>query len=119
MLKAQHIISVIKFLFFNTELNLVYLRKITKNLNIPIFAIDYRLAPKTKFPFNFEDTLTALFWILQFVKDVLNTEVKEYILMGDSAGGNLSVCICQWLIECGIDRLPKMISLSYPALSCR
>jgi acetyl esterase len=97
----------------------VYLRKITKNLNIPIFAIDYRLAPKTQFPYNFEDTLTGIFWILQFIKDVFGTEVEQYILMGDSAGGSLCVSICQWLIESGIDQLPQMLSLSYPALSCR
>ena len=102
--------------FFNF---LVYLRKIAKNLNIPIFAIDYRLAPKTKFPNNFEDVLASIFWIFQFVRDVLKTEIKEYILMGDSAGGSLCVSVCQWLIESDIDLLPSMLSLSYPALSCR
>ena len=97
----------------------MYLRKIAKNLNIPVFAIDYRLAPKTKFPSNMEDTIAAIFWILQFVKDVLKTDVDQYILLGDSAGGTLCVSICQWLIESGIDRLPQMLSLSYPALSLR
>jgi acetyl esterase len=91
----------------------------TKNINIPIFAIDYRLAPKTQFPSNFEDTLTSIFWIFQFIKDVIGVSVEEYILMGDSAGGNLCVSVCQWLIESNIDFLPKMVSLSYPALSCR
>lgn len=97
----------------------MYLRKIAKNLGIPVFAVDYRLAPKTKFPLNLEDTLAAVFWVLQFVKDVLRTEVEEYILLGDSAGGTLCVSICQWLIESRIDRLPKMVSLCYPALSLR
>lgn len=97
----------------------MYLRKIAKNLSIPVFAIDYRLAPKTKFPNNFEDVLASIFWIFQFIEDVLKTKVEQYILLGDSAGGNLCVSVCQWLIESGLERLPCMVSLSYPALSCR
>ena len=85
-------------------------------MNIPVFAIDYRLAPKVQFPLNFEDCLTAVFWILQFVKDVLGITVESYILIGDSAGGNLCVNISHWLIECNIDLLPEMLSLSYPCL---
>jgi acetyl esterase/lipase len=114
---SQQHLHIINVLYLKHLKSQAYLRIMAKNLHIPIFAIDYRLAPKTQFPFNFEDTLTGIFWIFQFVKEVLGASVEEYILLGDSAGGNLCVSICQWLIESGIDFLPKMISLAYPVLS--
>lgn len=96
-----------------------YLRKISKNLNVPIFAVDYRLAPSIQFPKNIYDCIAGIFWVFQFVKDVLGGEVEEYILAGDSAGGNLAVAITQWLIESNISPLPIMLSLHYPVLSIR
>ena len=97
----------------------MYLRKIANTLNIPIFAVDYRLAPQFKYPTGLMDIIASIFWVKQFVKQVLGVEVKEYILMGDSAGANLAVSACHWLIESGIPDLPCMISLAYPVLDMR
>jgi len=35
----------------------------SKNLDFPIFSIDYRLAPTYKYPNSLEDCVTGLFWI--------------------------------------------------------
>ena len=77
------------------------------------------MAPLIQFPKNIYDCIAGVFWILQFVEDVLGGKVEEYILLGDSAGGNLAVSVSQWLVESNIEPLPKLISIQYPALSIR
>ena len=89
------------------------------NLDIPIFAVDYRLAPKTKFPENLYDCIAGVFWVIQFVRDVLGGKVEKYVLLGDSAGGNIAIVITQWMIESGIKFLPKLVASCYGVLSGR
>ena len=98
---------------------IVYLRKIANTINIPVFAIDYRLAPQFKFPTGIQDVIVSVIWIKQFIKEVIGVTVKEYIFMGDSAGATLAVSACQWFIESNISHLPLMLSLSYPLLSMK
>lgn len=38
-------------------------------------------------------------WILNFVKTIINIDIKNYIIFGDSSGGNFSTCLTQWIIE--------------------
>ena len=88
-------------------------------MDFPIFAVDYRLAPEFKFPSPIKDVIASIFWIKQLVNDVIGIQVEEFILMGDSAGANLIVSACLWLIESEIWDLPVMLSLSYPVVSIR
>ena len=95
------------------------MRQIANRTDTPLFAIDYRLSPKNKFPELLYDCIAALFWIHQFVQRVIGTKIEKYIFIGDSAGGNLIVAVTQWLIESKIDGLPQLIATCYPVLSGR
>lgn len=88
-------------------------------LGIPVFAIDYRLSPKVKFPDVLYDCVAGLLWIFQFVRDVLGGNVEKYVLVGDSAGGNACIAITKWMIESNIDFLPSLIVSAYAVLSGR
>ena len=54
-------------------------------------------------------------WIITYGEDVLKIPIKNIILVGDSAGGNLVLSLAFLLIAKGI-RTPSAIFLAYPAL---
>lgn len=89
-----------------------------ETLKIPIFAIDYRLAPKTTFPNNVKDCITGLYWIFQFIKQTYNIEVEKFVIIGDSSGGNFATSLVYWLIE-NKKKLPCFLSLCYPCMRIR
>jgi monoterpene epsilon-lactone hydrolase len=61
-------------------------------------AIDYRLAPEHPFPAAHEDALTA--W--RFLREQ-GVVAKDIVVGGDSAGGNLTICLINRLREAGED----------------
>jgi len=63
------------------------LRKWAKELKIPVFSVDYRLAPKHPFPMPLNDCYQGYHWIITQAKKWLNMDIKKVILAGDSAGG--------------------------------
>jgi acetyl esterase/lipase len=54
-----------------------------------VHAVDYRLAPETRFPGAFEDCLAAYRWT---VRDG-GADPQTVAVLGDSAGGNLAVAV--------------------------
>ena len=57
--------------------------------NARVHAVDYRLAPETRFPGAFEDCLAAYRWT---VGDG-GADPQTVAVLGDSAGGNLAVAV--------------------------
>ena len=53
-----------------------------------VFNINYRLAPKGRFPLAFEDCAAAYQWIVQNAY-IYGGDISRLILVGESAGGNL------------------------------
>ena len=51
-----------------------------------VFSIDYALAPEHRFPAAYDDVRQALSWFAE-------QDVKEYVAMGDSAGGGLVLAV--------------------------
>jgi acetyl esterase len=57
-------------------------------LDVPVVAVDYRLAPENPFPAGLQDSLAAVRWIASG-QDELGRKPTCLFLSGDSAGGNL------------------------------
>ena len=110
------------FIASSTLLHERYLRKWVKNLNIPIFGINYSLAPNYPYPEGLNDVYQAYMWILKHAKEELNMDVKHIIITGDSAGGNLVLALNNLLIvmkeydkELGQNIIfPDLVLVQYP-----
>ena len=92
-----------------------YLREWASKLDVPIFSIDYSLAPEAPFPRGLEDAFYAYCWALENL-DLLGTTGEYIVLAGDSAGGNLNTSIILKCIEMGI-RIPSGLFLAYTPFS--
>jgi epsilon-lactone hydrolase len=57
--------------------------------NARVHAVDYRLAPETRFPGAFEDCLVAYRWTV----GQGGADPETVAVLGDSAGGNLAVAV--------------------------
>lgn len=97
-----------------------YLVRWAKDIEVPIFSIDYRLAPYVSYPQLLDDVIRGYLWILVnlnftkgFLKFVLKVEPISIIFAGDSAGGSLAAALTSWTIENGVRR-PDGILLAYP-----
>ena len=86
----------------NTDGRQKYIRGWSKELGTPVFSIDYRKSPTTKYPFIFNDIINGYMWILTFVEHILDIKIKKIILNGDSYGANMSISLTNWCIANGI-----------------
>ncbi|PZO91209.1 MAG: lipase [Sphingomonas sanxanigenens] len=67
-----------------------------RQLDMPVIAVDYRLAPEYPFPAAPEDCEAAARWIAGSPAD-LGLKVTSLVFAGDSAGGNLTIATTQTL----------------------
>ena len=93
-----------------------YTRKWANALKVPIFSIDYRMAPDHPYPAGLDDCWQAYMFILTFIEKYYNVVPNKVVLVGDSAGGNLVAALTIQAIKAGV-RVPDGILLAYPALS--
>ncbi len=77
-------------------------------MQLPVFSFAYRLAPEHKYPAALEDGKKAWEYLLGE-----GLAPQDILLAGDSAGGNLVLCLTQWLKKEGKD-LPRGILLFSP-----
>lgn len=71
--------------------------EIAAELDLPVVAVDYRLAPEHPFPAAPDDCEAAARWVAGSPAE-LGREVTGLIPLGDSAGGNLAIVITQALM---------------------
>ena len=69
---------------------------IAREMNIPVIAVDYRLAPEAPFPAAPQDSLAATRWVADN-QEQLKLKISGMIPCGDSAGGNLALVVGQVL----------------------
>jgi acetyl esterase len=64
--------------------------EMARELDMPVVAVDYRLAPEHPWPAGAEDCIAAARWIASSPQ-TLGREVSGLVLAGDSAGGNFTI----------------------------
>lgn len=93
-----------------------YSRMWANTLGVPIFSVDYRLAPGDQFPAALNDVWQTYYWLVLNAELVLGIKPEKIVLVGDSSGGNLIAAVTIMAIERGL-RKPDGLVLCYPALS--
>ncbi|MEH6789482.1 alpha/beta hydrolase [Parasphingorhabdus sp.] len=69
---------------------------VAREMDLPVIAVDYRLAPEAPFPAAPQDSLAATRWVADNQQQ-LKLEISGLIPCGDSAGGNLALVVGQAL----------------------
>jgi acetyl esterase len=78
-----------------------------------VISVEYRLAPENPFPAGLHDCVAAFNWTARNATE-LGIDPDRIAIGGDSAGGNLSIAVCQLAVQTG-DPLPCFQLLAYPA----
>uniref|UniRef100_A0A2L2YFM3 Hormone-sensitive lipase n=1 Tax=Parasteatoda tepidariorum TaxID=114398 RepID=A0A2L2YFM3_PARTP len=102
------------FISQSPESHEIYLRHWAKDLNVPIFSVDYSLSPEAPFPRALEEVLLAYAWVLQNPQR-LGWTGERICFAGDSAGGNILLGIILKTISLGI-RKPDAVLCAYSPL---
>ncbi len=69
-------------------------RQLAERTSCTVVLVEYRLAPEHRYPAAADDAYTALEWVGAHTGE-LASEGAPVIVMGDSAGGNLSAIVAQ------------------------
>lgn len=85
------------FVIGDLETHHPYCTELAAKLDLPVIAVDYRLAPEHPFPAAPEDCEAAARWLAENGKD-LGLEITGLVFTGDSAGGNLTIVVTQALV---------------------
>jgi acetyl esterase len=87
-------------------------RKLANALNAAVVNVDYRLAPEHRYPVAADDAWTALQWASEHLTEIAGAAVP-LVVMGDSAGGNLSAVVAQKARDAGGPAVASQV-LVYP-----
>ena len=93
-----------------------YTRRWANILQVPVFSVDYRLAPKYPYPDPVNDCFQAYVWIQSQAKEQLGMDIKEFIFSGDSAGGHLCMSVTFLCLLRGIAPPCGLVPI-YPVLN--
>jgi len=66
--------------------------EMARQLDMPVLAVDYRLAPEHPWPAGIEDAIAAAYWAAES-PEALGRSVTGLITCGDSAGGNFAIIV--------------------------
>jgi acetyl esterase len=90
----------------------VLARTLANRLQAAIVNVGYRLAPEARYPAAADDAWTALRWAHEQLTEIAGQPVP-LLVMGDSAGGNLSAVVAQKARDAGGPALAGQV-LIYP-----
>lgn len=80
------------WIFGNMDFYSIFLRHLADCTESAILSVDYRLAPKYKFPTAIEDCYDAFLWAADGAK-YWKVDPDRIFLAGDSCGGNLAAAV--------------------------
>jgi hormone-sensitive lipase len=103
------------FVSMSSASHQIYTRKWANLVGVPVFSIDYRLAPEFKYPAGLDDCWQVYNLIINYVEETLGIKPEKIVLVGDSAGGNLCMALTLMAIKRQV-RIPDGVLLAYPAL---
>ena len=92
-------------------------RRLAKELNCKVFHVDYRLAPKYKFPYAPKDCFVMYKWVINHAGE-LHINPEKITVCGDSAGGNLATVTAMMARDKGV-QMPCAQVLLYPVTDMR
>ena len=87
------------FVIGDLESHHPFCTEMAAQMDLPLIAVDYRLAPEAPFPAAPDDCETATRWIAENAEKALGIEIDGLIPCGDSAGGNLAIVVSQDLAK--------------------
>eukprot|EP01134_Creolimax_fragrantissima_P004390 CFRG4390T1 len=105
------------FLAQTSQSHEIYLRQWAKTVGVPILSVDYSLAPEHPYPRAVNECYHVYCWALANAH-MLGSTAQKVILIGDSAGGNLTMSIALKAILDDV-RQPDALMPVYPALYMR
>jgi acetyl esterase/lipase len=80
------------FVFGDLDTHEPFCAELARALDMPVLAVDYRLAPENPWPAGIEDAIAAARWAAQSPA-ALERAVTGLITCGDSAGGNFAIIV--------------------------
>lgn len=80
------------FVFGDLDTHEPFCAEIARQLDLPVLAVDYRLAPEHPFPAGAEDCIAAARWAAAS-PPALGRQVTGLVAAGDSAGGNFAIVV--------------------------
>ena len=86
-----------------------------KKFKAIVFAVDYRVAPEHKFPAAFNDSYNSFKWIIDHGIE-FGGDTSRIIIMGISAGANLTAAVCQKAKQEGIGQKIKLQVMNSPVV---
>lgn len=104
------------FVIGNLESHHALCTEIAAEMDLPVVAVDYRLAPEAPFPAAPDDCEAATRWVASSPA-ALGRAVTGLIPMGDSAGGNLTLVVANALADSPADVPVIMQAPIYPVTS--
>lgn len=81
-----------------------------------VVSVDYRLAPEHKYPAAAEDCYAATAWAAGHA-DEINGDAKRLVVMGDSAGGNLTAVVALMARDRNGPAIAAQVPI-YPVTNC-
>lgn len=103
------------FVFGDLDSHDSFCRFLAQRSDLPVLAVDYRLAPEHPFPAFAEDAETVARWVAT-QPEALGYVLSGIVTCGDSAGGHLAILVAQ-LLEASPAALPVLAQWAiYPFL---
>ena len=87
------------FVIGDLESHHPFCTEMAAQMDLPLIAVDYRMAPEAPFPAAPDDCEAATRWIAENAASALGFEIDGIITCGDSAGGNLAIVVAQDLAK--------------------